>query len=65
MAENGANLPNEAQFDEFENDEVGAGTRARAHDEEGAADLAVPEIPHSVEAKAQRAVISRCRARML
>ena len=25
MAENGANLPNEAQFDEFENEEVGAG----------------------------------------
>ena len=42
MAENGANLPNEAQFDEFENEEVGAGL---AHDEEGVAGSAVPEIP--------------------
>ena len=56
MAENGANPHNEAQFEEFENEEVGAGL---AHDEEGTAGSAVPEIPHSVEVKVPLAVFWR------
>ena len=56
MADNGANPPNEAQFDEFEEEEVGAGL---ARDDEGAAESAVPEIPHSVEVKVPLAVFYR------
>ena len=51
MAESGPNLPGEAQFEEFENEEVGAGAEQA---EEGAARSAVPEVPHYVEVKVPR-----------
>ena len=49
MAEAGPNLPGEAQFEEFEEEEVGAGAEQA---EEGAARSAVPEVPHYVEPQA-------------
>ena len=56
MAEAGPNLPGEAQFEEFEEEEVGAGAEQA---EEGAARSAVPEVPHFVEVKVPLAVIYR------
>ena len=56
MADSGPNQPGEAQFDEFENEEVGAGARQT---EEGAARSAVPEVPHYVEVKVPLAVFYR------
>ena len=56
MAEAGPNLPGEAQFEEFEEEEVGAGAEQA---EEGAARSAVPEVPHYVEVKVPLAVFYR------
>ena len=56
MADPGPNLPGEAHFDEFENEEVGAGAEQT---EEGTARSAVPEVPHMVEIKVPLAVFYR------
>ena len=56
MADPDPNLPGEAQFEEFENEEVGAGAEQA---EEGAARSAVPEVPHMVEVKVPLAMFYR------
>ena len=54
MADSGPNLPGEAQFEEFEEEEVGVGAEQA---EEGAARSAVPEVPHMVEIKVPLAML--------